>query len=119
MATASDTTRNAALNAATALLNSGKIVFHTSANAAVATCTFGGTAFGNASSGSASANAISDDTNAAGGTIAHAHLTKSDNTVILDVSVNTSGAEINIASLTVTAGFKVSVSSLTLSIAAS
>lgn len=119
MATAADITRNAAVNGATALLNSGKIVFHTSGNSVVGTCTFGATAFGAASSGSASANAITDDTNAAGGTIAHGHLLKSDNSVVMDISVGTSGAELNISSLTVGAGDKISVSSFSLSIAAS
>lgn len=119
MATLADAGRNAALNAVTALLNSGKIRFHTSANVVVATCTFGATAFASASAGSAAANSITADTNAVGGTIAHAHLTKSDDTVILDVSCGVGTGEIQLSSLTVGAGDRVAVSSLTLSMPAS
>lgn len=119
MPTAATVTRNAAVDAVTALLNSGKIKLHTSGNSAVATLTFGATAFGAASSGSASANAITSDTNAAGGTVDHAHLTKSDDTVILDLSCGVGSGELQLTSLTVGAGDTVSMSAGTISIAAS
>ena len=119
MATLANVGRNAALDALTALLNSGKIVLHTSAHGVVATLTFGATAFGAASSGSAAANAITADTNAAGGTVAHAHLTKSDDTVIFDVTCGVGSGELQLSSLAVSAGDRVAASSLAIALPAS
>jgi hypothetical protein len=119
MATAAAVTRNAAVDAVTALHNSGKIKLHASNHAVVATLTFGATAFAGASTGSAAANAITADSNAAGGTVDHAHLTKSDDTVTLDLSCGVGSGEVQLTSLTVGAGDTVSMSAGTISIAAS
>jgi len=109
-------TRNAMVNAFTALLNSGFVKFETSANNEVAKCTFGATAFGAASSGSASANAIADDTNADGGTIDHAVLLASNgstNIATLTVTATGGGGDIELSSLAIGAGDTVSITALT------
>lgn len=113
--------RNAAVNGITALLNSGTIQFQTSGHVAVATCTFGATAFGAASNGTATANAISDDTNAVGGTIAHAHLRTSVPAELVELSctVTGGGGDIQLTSLVIGAGDTVSVTSLSLTMPAS
>jgi hypothetical protein len=119
MATNSTEGRNACINGLTALLNNGKAVFKTAGSVTIATLTLGAPAFAAASGGSALANAITPDTNAIGGVAAILELQKIDNTVILTMSVGTSGTEIIMTSTTVGAGDRVSISSLTLSIPAS
>jgi len=82
---------------------------------AVATLTFATPAFGASSSGTATAGAITSDTNAAGGTIAFATLQTSADTIVIHCAVSTSGSDINVTSggLAVTSGDTVSCSSLT------
>src|SRR3546814_2486077 len=63
-------TRNTLADAVVDQLDSGTIKYVTSGDVEVATCTFAATAFGAAASGTATANAITDDTSATGGTIA-------------------------------------------------
>lgn len=100
---------------------SGKLVFHITGSTAntpttvVATLPFSATAFGAASSGTITANAITSDTNAAGGTIAFASFQTSGSTVVVHCAVSTTGSDINVTSggLAVTAGDTVSCSSLT------
>ena len=102
---------------------SGKLVFHTSAMATadtgvtgvVATLPFSATAFGAASGPTITANAITSDTNAAGGTIAFATFQTSGSAVVVHTTVSTTGDAINVTSggLTVTAGDTVSCSALT------
>lgn len=99
----SDTAANAAVNALTALLNNGTMVIYTSPQAANAntglgaqtplvTLTFGATAFGAASGGSASANAITSGTAVATGTPAWARCYESGgSTVVMDVPVGPTG----------------------------
>ena len=101
---------------------SGKLVFHTSAmstantavTGVVATLPFSATAFGAASGGVITANAITSDTNAAGGTIAYATFQTSGSVVVVHCAVATSASDINITSggLAVTAGDTVSCSAL-------
>jgi hypothetical protein len=98
----------------------GKLVFRVTGSTAdspsaspPATLTFSATAFGAAANGIATANAITSDTNAAGGTIAFATLEDSAGTVCAHCAVGTSGSDINLSSLTVGAGDTVSVSALT------
>lgn len=112
----SDTARNALANALAALFNSGSIQFQTSGDVEVATCAFSATAFGSAASGVVTANAISDDTDAAGGTIAKASFRNSGATEILTCSVTVTGGggDITGASVVIAAGETVSVDSLTL-----
>jgi hypothetical protein len=116
MATLTTAARNAAVNGVTALLNSGTLMFQTSAHVEVAICNLNATAFGAGSNGTATANAISDDTDAAGGVINHAHLRKSDTTEIISLtcSVTGGGGDLQLTSLTIGAGDTVSVTSLTL-----
>ena len=69
MATLEAAARNGACNGIVDLLNNGTIVFETSGDAEVATCTFGATAFGDAAAGVATAHATQRISDAAGGTI--------------------------------------------------
>jgi len=97
----------------------GNLVFRITGSTAavptteVATLAFAATAFGNAASGVATAATISDDTNATGGTIAFATLEDSVAAVASHCAVGTSGSDINLSSLVIAAGDKVSMSSLT------
>lgn len=121
--THSTAARNAATDAVTALIGaSGKLVFRISPSTvaspgtAVATLSLSATAFGAASSGTATANAITSDTNATGNAspVAFATLQTSGGTVVIQCSVAASGSDINMTNgLTVAAGDTVSCSSLT------
>lgn len=93
----------------------GDLVFVTSADAEVATLGFGSPAFGDAASGVATANAISDDTDATGGAIAKAEMHDRDNTarVFCSVGATGSGEDIELSSVDVNAGDTVTMSSLT------
>jgi len=122
--THSDTARNQATNAVTALIGtSGNLVFRitgstvTSPSAAVATLTFSSTAFGSSSSGTATANLpIASDTNAAGNAsaVAFATIQTSAGVIVIQCAVGTSGQDINMTGgLTVANGDTVSCTSLT------
>jgi hypothetical protein len=121
--------RNAACNAVVDLCDAGsgagKLQIKTSAgtstfdNGRVATLTFSDPAFGNASTGVATASAITSDTNAAAGTAAKAYFYDSDNTPILSCAVGTSGSDINLSSVSIGSGDTVSISSLTVTMPAS
>jgi hypothetical protein len=93
----------------------GTLEFRTSGDVEVATLTFGGTAFGAASSGTATANAITSDTSATGGTVAKFQVISGGASDIFAGAVSTSGSDINLSSLAVGAGDTVSISSLTYS----
>lgn len=95
----------------------GYLRFDTSGDSEVATCAFSDPAFGAASSGTATANAISSDTSATGGTVAKGKFYDSNNTLILTCSVTATGGggDIEITSVAVGATDTVSVSSLTYS----
>lgn len=121
--THSTAARNAATDAVTALIGtSGRLVFRISPSTvvspgtAVATLQLSATAFGASSSGTATANAITSDTNATGNAspVAFATLQTSGGTVVIQCSVAASGSDINMTNgLTVAAGDTVSCSSLT------
>lgn len=120
--THSTAARNAATDAVTALIGaSGNLVFRLSGTVgapgtAVATLPLSTTAFGAASSGTATANAITSDTNATGNAsaVATATLQTSGGTVVIHCAVAASGSDINLTNgLTVAAGDTVSCSSLT------
>jgi hypothetical protein len=121
--THSTAARNAATDAVTALIGtSGNLVFRISPSTvaspgtAVATLPLSATAFGAASGGTATANAITSDTNATGNAspVAFATLQTSGGTVVIQCSVAASGSDINMTNgLTVAAGDTVSCSSLT------
>jgi len=121
--THSTAARNAATDAVTTLIGaSGNLVFRitgstvASPSAAAATLPLSATAFGASSSGTATANAITSDTNAAGNAsaVAFATLQTSGGTVVIQCAVAASGSDINMTGgLTVASGDTVSCSSLT------
>lgn len=120
--TISTTGRDAMCNALVdAVDSSGNLVLYTSADGEVATLPLSTTAFGNSSTGVATAAAITDDTSATGGSLSggyHAFET-SVGAEIWRGSVGTSGADLNLSSLTVGAGDTVSVSAYTVTVPAS
>ncbi len=81
---------------------------------------FNAAAFGASSAGTATAGAIAADSSAnASGTATWARwLTSDGTTVVLDCSVGTSAADINFNSVAISSGANVSVSALTVSVAA-
>jgi hypothetical protein len=91
----------------------GTLVFQTAGDVEVATLTFSDPAFGAASGGTATANAITSDTDATGGTVAKARAFSSTPAEVFACAVGTSGSDINLSSLAVGAGDTVSMSSLT------
>ena len=90
----------------------GQVVIMTSGDVEVATLAMSDPAFGAAASGSITANAISDDTSATGGTAALFKVTDSAGTEVYRGTVGTSGADLNLSSLSIGAGDTVSISSL-------
>lgn len=120
--THSTAARNAATDAVTALIGaSGNLVFRLSGNigapgTAVATLPLSADAFGDSSSGVATANAITSDTNATGNAspVAAASLQTSGGTLVIHCAVAGSGSDINLTNgLTIASGDTVSCSSLT------
>ena len=121
--THSTAARNAATDAVTALIStSGKLVFRISPSSvaspgtAVATLSLSTTAFAAAVTGTATANAITSDTNATGNAspVAFATLQTSGGTIVIHCAVAASASDINMTNgLTVAAGDTVSCSSLT------
>ena len=122
MPTLETSARNAACDAIVDLIDAGAgagtLVFQTSGDVEVATLTFSDPAFGAASTGTATASAITSDTSATGGTVAQASAFDSNAAKVIEFTVATSGADINLSSLTVGAGDTVSVSSLTITVPA-
>lgn len=113
-----DATRNDILEVFDAL-NGGTLRFHTAAHAQIASLALSATAFGAPSSGTITANAISDDTNTSAGTIDHADLYTSGGTIYATMTVGTSGTEIILSSLSFASGDTLSMSSLTITMPAS
>ena len=97
--------------------SNGTLQMQTAGSVEVATLQFGVPAFGAASGGTATANAITSDTNADGGTVTKAILRNSSATTIISCSVTATGGggDIEISSTAVGAGDTVSMSSLTYS----
>ena len=128
--------RNLSLNAAFDTLNSGSLRIAdgtqpTDADTALgaqvdlADLTFGATAFAAASAGSKAANSITQDSSAnASSTATWATLQASgvafsgSNARVMDMSVGTSGANLNLNSVAISSGAAVSCSSLTITQAA-
>lgn len=91
----------------------------TAANTVVASLAFPSTnAFGAASGGVITANTITSDSTAAGGTAAWFALCKSTGLRVADGSVGTSGADLNLNSTTITTNATVSISAFTITLAA-
>lgn len=91
----------------------GQLIFRTAGDVEVATLNFANPAFGAAAVGVATANAITSDTNATGGTTTKATLEDRANTEILEATVGTSGTDIILSSTAIGATDTVSMSSLT------
>lgn len=89
-----------------------------SSNTLLAELTFAATSFPAPSAGTLTANAIVQDSSAdAAGTASFARLFEADGvTVVMDLSVGVSGAELNFATLTFAIGLIVQVTSLTISL---
>lgn len=111
-------TRNALANAVADLVDvgttnpNGQLVFMTGADVEVATLEMSNPAFGEASGGAITANAITADADATGGSVALFKIVNRDGTEVYRGSVGTSGADINLSSLTIASGDTVSVSSV-------
>lgn len=119
MPTLENVAKDAAMDAIVDLIDNsgpGTLVFETAGDVEVATLTFSATAFGASSGGTASAAAITSDTNATGGTTTKASIYDGLSAKILELTVATSGADINISSTTIAATETVSCSSLSLTI---
>ena len=100
---------------------SGDIQIYTAGFASLlAELTFSATAFGSASSGVATAAAITDDSAANNtGTAAVCRFRNRDNTVIWEGTVSTSGADINLNTVSITVNDVVSITSMTVTMPAS
>ena len=125
MSTLTTAARNAACNAIVDLIDAGTtdangdLVIRTSGDVEVATLAMSNPAFGNAATGVATASAISDDTNATGGTAANFILQDRDNAEVLEGSAGTTGTELILSTAVIGAGATVSVSALTVTMPAS
>jgi len=127
IANLSDTAANAEANGGSLapLMNSGFIDFYSgtqpvnantalSGNTLLASLTFSATAFGAAVASVITANAITAGTAGNTGTATFARIFQSDHaTVVMDVTVGTSGAGINLNTTSIVSGAQVSLSSFT------
>lgn len=122
----SNAAANASADAVAALFNSCYFKIYDSTQAATADTSVSGqtllstlrcnaTAFGSSSAGVATANAITSDTDAAAtGTATWFRVLKSDNsTVVMDGSVGTSGADVNLATVSIVQHATVSITAFT------
>lgn len=121
----STTAVNTEANAIGPLLNSGTIKIYDGTQPAtadtaittqnlLATLTFGATAFGSASAGVITANAITSGTAGATGTATWFRALKSDGTtVVFDGSVGTASADLVLGTVSIVSGATVSCSSFT------
>ena len=122
----SNAAASAAANAVTALVNGGTLRIYSgtkpagpdtalSGNTLLAQLTFNATAFGAASNGVATANAITADASAdATGTATFFRAFQSNGTTaVFDGEVGTSGSDLNLNSTSIQAGAEVSVTSFT------
>jgi hypothetical protein len=122
-----DATVEASVNAVTALLNSGTIKIYTGSQPALdgsltgtllATLTFGATAFAasTASTGTvtATANSITSGTAGNTGTAGYFALVTSGSVTVLTGTVGTSGANLNLSTLSIVSGATISCSSFTI-----
>ena len=90
------------------------IVFQTAGDVEVATNLMDGTnAFGAASAGIATANAIADSVPATGGVTTKAIITDRDDLTIIEATVGTSGTDFIVSSTTIPAAAVIVVASLT------
>ena len=110
-------TRNAMCDALVDLVDGGAgagyLELQTSGDVEAATVTFSDPAFGASAAGVATANSITDDASAAGGTVDRFRIYDSDATEVLQGSVGTSGEDINLNTLVIAATAVVSISAVT------
>jgi hypothetical protein len=100
----------------------GKLIFADSGDLTVAALTFSDPAFGGAgtvTAGVATAEAITSDTNAVGGTIAKVRIQDSNAATVMAPTVGVGSGEIQISSLSIGVGDTVTMSSLTVTMPAS
>ena len=116
--------RNAACDGIVDLVDAGAgagtLQFETTGDVECATLTFSDPAFGAAATGVATASAITDDTNATGGTTGQASFYDSNSAKVLECSVTATGGggDIEISSVAIGVGDTVSCSSLTVTVPA-
>ena len=98
----------------------GDLVIMAAGDVEVATLALSNPAFGAASSGTATANAISDDTNATGGTAANFKMQDRDNGEVFrgTVTATGGGGDLELSSVSIGASDTVSISSFTYSASA-
>lgn len=110
-----DTLCNAAVDAIDAGPAAGTLELQTAGSVEVATLTFSDPAFGNSSSGTATASAITKDSSATGGTIAKFVAKDSNGNTCFSGSVTATGGggDITLNSVVVSVGQEVSITSLT------
>jgi len=99
--------------------NGGTFRIYNSGNTLLASLNMSATAFGTPSNGTITANAITGATVSTGGTASYATLHNSSGTEICRFTVGTSGAEINLTSLTLVAGDTFNITSLIITLPAS
>ena len=125
MPTLQTAARNAACNAVVDLLDQGttnanaQAIFRTVADAEVATLNMSNPAFGDSANGVATAGTIADDADTTGGDTTKLTLEDRDNNEVLELSVATSGADVNVSSTTIGVGDRLSFSTLTVDMPAS
>lgn len=111
--------QNAAANAVVDALDAGAgaaiIEYQTAADAVVAALTMSDPAFGAAAAGVATANAVTDDTDATGGVVTKAVFKDSDGSEVFRMTVSASGGggDIIVDNTTIGAGTTVKLTSLT------
>ncbi len=108
-------TRNALADLVVDQLDSGNLVIMTAGDVEVATCPLASPAFGDAVAGTATADAIDEDASATGGEAALFKFETSGNAEVFRGSVGTSGEDLNLSSLSISAGDTVQISSFTYS----
>ncbi|MBA3622954.1 MAG: hypothetical protein H0W48_00490 [Methylibium sp.] len=120
--TPSTAARNAAVNAVAALINAGGAgklrIFTAAFGTLLVELTFSNPAFGVASSGTATAAAITSGTATATGTAAVLRVVDGAGATVFDGTVGTSGADLIMATTSIVALAEVSASSLTLTLPA-
>ena len=108
--------RNAICDALTAAIDGGTgagyLEFQTASDVEAATLLFSATSFAAATGGQATANAINNDAGATGGTVDRFRIYDGDGVEILQGTVSTTGADINLNTVTISAASVVSISSL-------
>lgn len=120
------TARNAACNAIVDLVDAGAgagtlVLYLANGSTEVATLTFSDPAFGNASTGVATASAITSDTSATGNVSAAtvAKFLDSDATEVLSCSVGIGTGDIQLSNNVIAAGETVAITALTVTVPAS